>query len=222
LKTTSILAGVARAALATASVAQPPAGGPPGGGRPPGGAPPALVVEKDPTKIRPGGYVIEPEHTRVMFGLSHKGFTTFYGEFRQLTGTLDIDPKNPAAAKFDIKVPVTTISTQIEKLNEELRHKPWLDADTYPTIEFKSTSVKQTSPTEADVTGDFSFHGQTHPLTLHVKFNAAGDDPQDKYYVAGFTVSGAFKRSAWGWGFAAPMIGDDVQLIIQAAWKIPH
>ena len=215
---TSILAGAALAALATATLAQPPAGGQ---GRPPGGAPPALVVEKDPKKANSGAYVVEPEHTRLMFGISHKGFTTFYGEFRQLTGSLVLDPKDPSKSTFDIKVPVTTISTQIEKLNDELRHKPWLDADTWPAIEFKSTSVKPTSATEADVTGDFTFHGQTHPLTLHVKFNASGDDPQDKYYVAGFTVSGGFKRSDWGFGFAAPMIGDDIQLIIQAAFKIP-
>jgi len=210
---TPILAGVALAALVTAAVAQPPA---PGGARPP-----APAADKDPKKANSGAYVVEPEHTRLMFGISHKGFTTFYGEFRQLTGTLMLDPKDPSKSTFDIKIPVTTISTQIEKLNDELRHKPWIDADTWPTMEFKSTSVKPTSATEADVTGDFTFHGQTHPLTLHVKFNASGDDPQDKYYVAGFTVSGGFKRSDWGFGFAVPMIGDDIQLIIQAAFKIP-
>ena len=217
MKTTAVLAALFAAALAAPALAQPPAGGPPAGAPRP--APPP--VNKDPSKARPGPYMVEPEHTRLMFGISHKGFTTFYGEFRQLTGTLMLDPKDPSKSTFDIKVPVTTISTQIEKLNDELRHKPWLDADTWPTIEFKSTSVKPTSPTEADVTGDFTFHGQTHPLTLHVKFNASGDDPQDKYYVAGFTVSGGFKRSDWGFGFAAPMIGDDIQLIIQAAFKIP-
>jgi polyisoprenoid-binding protein YceI len=81
--------------------------------------------------------------------------------------------------------------------------------------------VKPTGPGSADVTGDFSFHGQTHPLTLHVKFNASGDDPNDKYYVAGFTVTGAFKRSQWGFTTGVPMIGDDIDLNIQAAFKKP-
>ena len=213
MKTTSILAGIAQAALATATFAQPP-----GGARP---AAPAFTPERNPANVRAGMYEIEPNHTRTMFGISHKSFTTFYGEFRNLTGTLDLDPKNPANSKVDLKVPVTTISTQIEKLNDELRHKPWLDADTWPDITFKSTSVKVTGRDTADVTGDFAFHGQTHPLTLHVKFNAAGVDPQEKQYIAGFTVSGNFSRKEWGFTTGEPLIGDDIQLIIQAAFKRP-
>jgi polyisoprenoid-binding protein YceI len=210
LKTTAILAGAAIAILATSALAQPP-----GGARP---APPAPAT-KDPAKVQGGLYQIEPNHTRTMFGISHKEFTTFYGEFRNLTGTLELDPKNPAASKVDLKVPVTTISTQIEKLNDELRHKPWLDADTWPDITFKSTSVKMTGKDTADVTGDFSFHGQTHPLTLHVKFNAAGMDGNENIYVAGFTVNGSFSRKEWGFTTGEPLIGDDIQLIIQAAFK---
>ena len=208
MKTTSILAGAALAVLATAALAQPP-----------GGARPAFTPERDAAKVRAGHYEIEPNHTRTMFGISHKEFTTFYGEFRNLTGTLELDPKNPSASKVDLKVPVTSISTQIEKLNDELRHKPWLDADTWPDITFKSTSVKVTGKDTADVTGDFTFHGQTHPLTLHAKFNAAGQDSNENVYIAGFTVSGAFSRKDWGFTTGAPLIGDHVDLIIQAAFK---
>lgn len=205
------MAALATVALTSVSLAQPPAAG----ARP---APPP-PAEHDPSKVQAGLYQIEPNHTRTMFGISHKEFTTFYGEFRNLTGTLELDPKNPAASKVDLTVPVATISTQIDKLNDELRHKPWLDADTWPNITFKSTSVKVTGKDTADVTGDFSFHGQTHPLTLHVKFNAAGVDTNDHYYVAGFTVSGNFSRKAWGFTTGEPLIGDNVDLIIQAAFK---
>jgi polyisoprenoid-binding protein YceI len=217
LKSTPVLAGLIAAAFATVALAQAPAPAA-GGARP---APPAFVPEKDPSKVRDGAYVVEPDHTRTMFGISHKSFTTFYGEFRDLTGSLNLNVKNPTASTLEIHIPVKTISTQIDHLNEELRHKPWLDADTWPEMTFKSTAVKVTGPGTADVTGDFSFHGQTHPLTLHVKFNAAGVDPNDKYYVAGFTVTGAFSRKAWGFSTGEPMIGDDIDLNIQAAFKKP-
>jgi polyisoprenoid-binding protein YceI len=213
LKITPVLCALMATAIVAPAFAQaPPAGAP-------RAAPPPFVPEKDPSKIKDGVYVVEPEHTRVVFGISHKQFTTFFGEFRELTGTLNLNTKNPAASTFDLKVPVTTISTQIPKLNEELRHKPWLDADTWPDITFKSTSVKPTGPLTADVTGDFSFHGVTKPLTLHVKFNAAGEDPNDHYYVAGFTVTGGFERSDYGFKTAVPMIGDHIDLNIQAAFK---
>lgn len=210
MKTTAVLAGLLAAVAIAPALAQPPAGGPP-----------PFHAEKDPAKVKDGAYVIEPDHTRVMFAISHKEFTTFYGEFRDLKGTLNLDVKNPAASTFELTVPVTTISTQVKVLDEELRHKPWLDADTWPNITYKSTAVKITGPGAADVTGDFSFHGVTKPLTLHVKFNAAGDDPNDHYYVAGFTVTGEFNRSDWNFKTAAPLIGDRIALNIQAAWKKP-
>jgi len=200
-------------ALAGSAMAQPPKAQPPK-------APP-FVAEKDPTKIQGGAYVVEPEHTRVMFAVSHKGFTIYYGQFSKVSGTLMLDTTNPAASKFDISVPVETVSTTNSVLDGELRNKPWMDAPDFPTITFKSVSVKPTGPTTADVTGDFTFHGVTKPLTLKVKFNAAGNDPQDKFYVAGFTVTGAIKRSDFGMGVAVPLIGDDVDLIISAAFKKP-
>jgi polyisoprenoid-binding protein YceI len=202
------LSALLAAALATSALAQPPRPAPP-------------VVERDPTKIQGGAYVVEPNHTRVMFAVSHMSFTTWYGQFSKVTGTLNLDTKTPSASTFDLVVPVETVSTTNTTLDEELRSKVWMDAAAYPTIEFKSGSVKPTSATTADVTGDFTFHGVTKPLTLHVKFNAAGAAPQDKAYIAGFEVTGDFKRSDWGFKTGVPMIGDDVHLIISAAFKRP-
>src|ERR1035437_7930979 len=125
------LSALAAAALATSALAQPP-------------RPAPLVVEKDPAKIMGGAYVVEPSHTRVMFAVSHKGFTTWYGQFTHAAGTLNLDTKTPAASTFDITVPTETITTTNTTLDEELRSKVWMDATAYPTIEFKSGSVKTT------------------------------------------------------------------------------
>ncbi len=208
MKITTVLPALMAAAIAVPALAQPP-------------KPPPFKAETDPSQIQGGAYVVEPMHTRVMFGVSHKGFTTYYGQFTGASGALTLDTKNPAASTFDIKVPTETVSTTNATLDEELKSKIWMDATSYPTIEFKSTSVKPTGSNTADVTGDFTFHGVTKPLTLHVKFNGAGMDPQDKIYVAGFQVSGTLKRSEWGFKTGVPLLGDDVDLIIAAAFKKP-
>jgi polyisoprenoid-binding protein YceI len=202
LRTAPILALLLAAAVTPAFAAAPP-----------------FVPERDPAKILPGAYVVEPQHTRVMFGVSHKAFTTYYGQFTGASGSLTLDPKNGAAAKFDIKVPAASISTTNAVLDGELKDPPWLDVKKYPDIEFKSTSIKTTGPTTALVTGDFTFHGVTKPLTLNVKFNAAGVDPQEKKYTIGFDVTGTLKRSEFGMPVAVPLIGDEVQLIIAAAFE---
>jgi polyisoprenoid-binding protein YceI len=65
----------------------------------------------DSAKAEGGAFAVEPLHTRVPFGVSHFGFTTYYGEFSRVSGALDLDPKNPSASKFDIRIPVASIGT---------------------------------------------------------------------------------------------------------------
>ena len=101
----------------------------------------------------------------------------------------------------------------------ELKSAQWFDAAQYPTITFKSTKVTPTGKDAADITGDLTFHGVTHPVTLHAKFNAAGAHPMTKKYIVGFNASGELKRSDFGQKTYIPLIGDDVDLMISAEFE---
>jgi polyisoprenoid-binding protein YceI len=84
---------------------------------------------------------------------------------------------------------------------------------------FKSTKIIETGKGVAKVTGDLTFHGVTRPVTLAVKFNAAGANPMTKKYTVGFEVSGKIKRSDFGMNTYVPLIGDDVDLIVSAGFE---
>ena len=105
------------------------------------------------------------------------------------------------------------------KLKEELDGDQWLDAAKYPDITFKSTKVAKTGADTAKVTGEFTLHGVTKPLTLNVKFNGAGTNPLDKTYTSGFEATGMIKRSDYGVKTYVPLIGDDVDIMISAAFE---
>jgi len=169
--------------------------------------------------VKAGTYDIEPGHTRVLWSTTHMGFTTWYGEFTKTAGTLTLNPQNPAASALSIIISTGSVSTSNSQLDGELVGTEWFDAATYPTITFVSTHVQQTGPNTADVTGNLTFHGITKPITLSVKFNGAGANPMNKKYTAGFEVSGELLRSDYGVKTAVPMIGDDVKLIISAAFE---
>ncbi len=147
------------------------------------------------------------------------GFTTWYGEFTKVSGSLTLTPKSPATSTLEIHIPAGTISTGNAKLDGELKSAQWLDASKYPEIVFKSKQVEATGKDSAKVTGDLTLHGVTKPVTLDVKFNGAGVNPLDKKYTAGFEVGGALKRSDFGVKTYIPLIGDDVALIISAAFE---
>ncbi|MDB5394180.1 MAG: Polyisoprenoid-binding protein [Rhodospirillales bacterium] len=173
----------------------------------------------DPTAVQAGTYAIEPAHTRVLFGISHLGISTYYGEFNGTSGTLNLDPKAPSASRIEVSVPVGSIYTPSDKLNNELKSADWLDAGKYPTMTFYSTKVTPTGPRTADVTGNLTLHGVTKPVVLKATFNAAGPIPMAKSYAAGFEVSGQIKRSDFGVKAYLPLIGDDVDLTISAAFE---
>lgn len=177
------------------------------------------MLTKDPAKVDAGTYAVEPNHTRVLFSLSHLGFTTYYGDFTGVSGTLTLDPAKPKASSLDISIPVGSISTTNAKLDDELKGDKWFDVAKYPAMTFKSTKVTPTGPGSAKVVGDLTLHGVTKPVTLDVKFNAGGANPMSKKYTVGFEVSGTLKRSDFGVSAYVPMLGDDVKLIISAAFE---
>ncbi len=174
--------------------------------------------DTNPAHVKAGDYKVEPSHTRILFAVSHMGFTTWYGEFTKASGQLTLDPANLAATKFDITLPANTISTTNTKLDGELNSPTWFDTAKYPTIEFKSGTVVRTGPDTAAVTGELTFHGVTRPETLQVTFNAAGINGLTNQYTAGFEATGVIKRSDFNQTTYVPLIGDDVRLIISAAF----
>ncbi len=173
----------------------------------------------DATAVKPGAYAIEPSHTRVMFSVSHMGFTTWYGDFPGASGQLVLDTAHPDASRLDVTVPIAGVSTTNAKLDGELRSSDWLDAARFPTAMFHSTHVTLTGPTDAEVAGALTLHGVTRPVVLHAHFNGGGVNPLDHNYTTGFEVSGVVRRSEFGVSKYVPLVGDDTRLIISAAFE---
>ena len=170
--------------------------------------------------VQSGTYAVEPVHTMVMFGVSHFGFSTYYGQFPGATGTLVLDAANPAASKLDVSVPVAGVMTASSKLAEELVSPDWLDAKAYPAMTFRSTKITLTSPTTADVEGDLTLHGVTHPIVLKATFKKAAVFPMNQHYMIGFDAVGKVKRSEFGVSkYVTYGLADDVELTISAPFE---
>lgn len=185
-------------------------------------APSALAqspANPNPAAVKPGVYQIEPTHTRVLFSVSHMGFTTWFGDFTHVSGQLKLDPSSPSASRLDVTLPMDSVSTTNAKLDGELKGADWFDVAKFPDATFHSTAVSVTGPGDANVMGQLTLHGVTRPETLHVHFNGAGDNPLSHNYTTGFEVTGVIKRSDFGVSKYVPIVSDEVRLIISAAFE---
>ncbi|PTD16786.1 YceI family protein [Sphingomonas fennica] len=178
------------------------------------------VSSPNPHAIKAGTYAIDPNHSQVIFSVSHFGFTDFSGFVSGASGTLSIDPAKPAAAKLDVAIPIASLTTTVSQLSEELKGDKWLDAAKFDTASFASSSVRVTGPGQADVAGSLTLHGVTRPLTLKARFIGTGTNPINKATTVGFSATGHFKRTDFGVSTFAPVIGDDVKLTIAGAFEL--
>jgi len=174
----------------------------------------AQVANHEPSQVQAGSYAVDPAHTQVGFGVSHMGFTTYYGHFTDASGTLELTPKNPAGSKLSVSVPTASVATTSEKLDGELKSEQWFDAAKYPAISFVPSGNG-----EAKVVGNLTMHGVTRPVTLDAKFVGAGVNPLDKKYTVGFAITGVVSRSEFGVKTYVPLIGDEVAITISGAFE---
>lgn len=180
----------------------------------------------NPALVTAGTYAVDPGHTLVTWTLDHMGFSQYTGLIGDVTGTLTLDPKALNAAKVDVTIPVSKITTVNAALTAHLLKpaaeggKPDVFGANPADAHFVSTAVVATGQT-AKITGNLTLNGVTKPVTLDAKFYGAGKAPPQmggKDNV-GFHATATIMRSEFGLGFGVPVVGDAVTLDIAAAFQ---
>ena len=113
-------------------------------------------------------YNIDNAHSQIAFSL-HQFVSSVRGEFHRFSGTIEVDRDHPERSSVSARISVGSIDTKIQKRDHHLLSAEFFDAAKFPEISFKSRSVKRTGENSGDILGDFTMHGVTKPMMLHVK-----------------------------------------------------
>jgi polyisoprenoid-binding protein YceI len=191
-----------------------------------GGPPMKAPGTMDVSQVTGGAYKVDPNHTLVGWRVNHLGFNDYFGLFGSSTGTLTIDPKDVNAAKVEITIPVSKVTTASAGLTEHLLRagkdggKPDFFGPNPADAKFVSTSVNAEG-TNATIIGDLTLNGVTKPVTLNASFSGAGKAPamMGGKETVGFHAKAMIKRSDFGVSMGIPMVGDEVTLDITAAFE---
>jgi polyisoprenoid-binding protein YceI len=162
---------------------------------------------------------IDSAHSSTEFSVKHMMVSTAKGRFDKITGTLNLDDKNPTKSTIELTIDATTIDTHEPKRDGHLKSPDFFDVAKFPTITFKSTKIEKAGKAKFKVTGDLNMHGVTKPATLMVE----GPSPKMKNmmgsYSSGVSATGKINRKDWGLTWNKPLeaaggvlVGDEVTI----------
>ncbi len=173
--------------------------------------PPAAAVQA-------GSYKLDPNHTQVVWSVDHFGFSRLYGMVGGMSGTLQLDPARPSAAKLAVDIPLSGLTVTSPGFAKHLQTPDLFDVAKFPSARFVSKTVAVKGQ-QATITGDLTLRGVTHPVVLNARLFGAGANPMNKAQTVGFSAKTQLKRSDFGLGYAAPAVSDIVDLEITAAFE---
>lgn len=175
--------------------------------------------ESELKSLRGGAYALDKEHAYLNFRIEHLGLSYVVGRFNELDASLDFDPEDPSTLMLEGIVDVGSIDFGNEDLDERIAGSGWLDAERYPQATFTSTTVEVTDDDGLVVTGDFTLHGVTLPLTLEGRFGGGADNLLTGRYTLGFSATGEISRSAFGVSAWPGLVGDAVIIELYAEFQ---
>jgi polyisoprenoid-binding protein YceI len=179
----------------------------------------ALAV---PSVARSSEWQIDPGHSAAHFSVKHMMVTSVRGTFEKVSGTVNLDDKDPTKSSVEVKIDASTIDTREPKRDAHLKSADFFDVANHPEITFKSTKISKAGKDKYKVTGDLTMRGVTKPVTLQVEAPTSELKSPFGHTVRGASATGKINRKDWGltWNKALEaggvLVGDEVQLQIDA------
>ncbi|MBC7887018.1 MAG: YceI family protein [Ferruginibacter sp.] len=156
----------------------------------------------------------DPMHSHISFSITHLGIADVTGLFKTYEVTATTSKADFNDAVFELSVDVATIDTDIEMRDNHLKTPDFFDAEKFPKMTFKSSSVKKAGNDKYKLAGNLTLLGITKPVTMDLWYRGTTVNPQSKATTAGFQLTGSIKRSDFGLGskFPAPGLSDKVSI----------
>jgi polyisoprenoid-binding protein YceI len=119
------------------------------------------------------------------------------GLFRDFSLDVDFDPEHPEQGRVQAVVQAASIDTGATARDAHLRSADFLDAERFPTLIFRSTSVEPRSGDEYRLHGELTIRGVTRPVVLEAEYLGVAHNLEGGT-SAGFSAHTKLSRKEWG------------------------
>jgi len=152
-----------------------------------------------------GTWNLDVAHTRLGFAAKHAMVTTVRGAFREFEGSLTLDGANPADSRAEVTIQAASFDSGNEQRDGHVRGADFLDAESYPTLTFRSTEVR-TDGGQFVLVGDLTIRGTTRPVQISVELEGVEKDPFGNQRI-GFSGETTISRKDFGLTWNVPLDG---------------
>ncbi len=121
-------------------------------------------------------YQIDPVHTRLGFTVRHLTINNVEGRFMDFSGVIQYDGQDITKSSVNVAIKTTSVNTENNMRDNDLRSANFFDVAQYPTITFQSSGVeKQGNGYVLD--GTLTMHGVSKPVQIPFTILGQVKDP---------------------------------------------
>jgi polyisoprenoid-binding protein YceI len=171
------------------------------------------------TQSRHEAWQLDQQHCQVEFAVRHMMISKVRGRFGRVSGTVFMDPADPATASAEIQIDAASIDSGLTMRDDHLRSPEFLDTERYPVIGYRTTRVDRLGPDTYAVQGELSIRGIAREVPLVVVGAGLVTDPWGTQR-AGFSATTKISRADFGLTWNAALetggvaVGDEVTITI--------
>jgi len=161
----------------------------------------ARILEKS-LVLTPGSWTLDAAHTEICIFATHLMVTKVRGRFTEIEGSIQV-ADDPTRSRVEVIAKAASIDTGSPDRDAHLRSGDFLDAEQFPLVSFRSTSLASKGE-DWKLSGDLSIRGVTKPVVFDLHFDGMVKDPFGNQKAA-FSVTGEIERAEWGLTWNVPL-----------------
>lgn len=165
-------------------------------------------------------------HSKVAFIVQHHGISEVDGYFKSYEIAISGNKDDLSDLVFEATIDTKSINTDLEMRDNHLRSEDIFNVEKFPTMTFKSTSLKKKKRNQYVMTGNLTLRGVTKPITLEVTMNGPVENPNKnaKNFQVGIKALGKIKRSDFNLGskLTTAFVSDEIQIRVTGEFNKPN
>ena len=164
-------------------------------------------------------WVVDKSHSHVNFAVSHMVVAEVTGRFKDFDVKVIQSGDTFTDSYVEAVIKTASISTDNERRDNHLRSDDFFNAEQFPEITFKSTSVKKTGKNTYNITGNLTIRDVTKPVVLNALYRGEIKDPKGNI-KRGVKATTTINRFDFGTKWNAAMesgnliAGEDVEITL--------